>query len=60
MKLGIWQALPSSCQAGLALNTKNPLKENAQLTEDLYGRGVLSAKLYDSLTESEESVFEGE
>ena len=36
------------------------LKENAQLTEDLYGRGVLSAKLYDSLTESEESVFEGE
>ena len=32
----------------------------AQLTEDLYGRGVLSAKLYDSLTESEESVFEGE
>ena len=36
------------------------LKENSQLAEDLYSRGVLSAKLYDSLTESEESVFEGE
>ncbi len=34
------------------------LKENSQLAEDLYSRGVLSAKLYDSLTESEESVLE--
>lgn len=38
------------------------LRENEQLREDLYSRGVLSAKLYDRLTESdtEESVFEGE
>lgn len=34
------------------------LKENSQLAEDLYSRGVLSAKLYDSLTGSEKSVLE--
>tara|TARA_R110002126_G_scaffold69648_1_gene175639 strand:+ start:1113 stop:2390 length:1278 start_codon:yes stop_codon:yes gene_type:complete len=36
------------------------LKEDTTMLEDLYSRGVVSAKLYESLTESEESQFEGE